>query len=55
MASWGLGKHQATFDNRLGIVGDVILRVAIETRSFIGQITQRYGCKIYIKICKKYC
>ena len=40
---WWLSKYQVTFDNELGIVGNVTLTFASDGRSFIRTITKRYG------------
>lgn len=45
-APWWINKYRVTFDNELGIVGNVTLRFATETGSFIKPITKRYGTKI---------
>jgi len=40
---WWLGKYRVTFDNELGIVGDVTLQFASDGGSFIRPVTKRYG------------
>ena len=40
---WWLGKYRVTFDNELGILGDVTLKFASDSGSFIKPITKRYG------------
>ena len=40
---WWLGKYRVTFDNELGIVGNVTLKFASDGGSFIRPITKRYG------------
>ena len=40
---WWLSKYRATFDNELGIVGNVILQFASDGGNFIRPITKRYG------------
>ena len=47
--SWWLGKYRVTFDNELGIIGDVTLRSASDGGSFIRSITKRYGESISIE------
>ena len=42
-APWWLSKYQITFDNKLGIVGNVTLTFASDSGSFIRPITKRYG------------
>ncbi len=42
-APWWLSKYRVTFDNELGIVGNVTLRFASDGGSFISPITKRYG------------
>ena len=40
---WWLSKNRVTFDNELGIVGNVTLTFASDGGSFIKPITKRYG------------
>ena len=40
---WWLSKYRVTFDNELGIVGNVTLTFASDGGSFIRPITKRYG------------
>jgi len=40
---WWLSKYRVTFDNELGIVGNVTLQFASDGGSFIRPITKRYG------------
>ncbi len=40
---WWLNKYRVTFDNELGIVGNVTLTFASDGGSFIRPITKRYG------------
>ena len=40
---WWLSKYRVTFDNELGIVGNVTLKFASDGGSFIRPITKRYG------------
>ena len=47
--SWWLSKYRVTFDNELGIVGDVTLRFASDDGSFIRPITKRYGESINLE------
>ena len=42
-APWWLSKYRVTFDNELGMVGDVTLQFASDGGSFIRPITKRYG------------
>ena len=42
-APWWLSKYRVTFDNELGIIGNVTLRFASDGGSFIRPITKRYG------------
>ena len=42
-APWWLSKYRVTFDNELGIVGNVTLTFASGGGSFIRPITKRYG------------
>ena len=46
---WGLSKYRATFDNELGIVGNVTLTFASDGGSFIRPITKRYGESISLE------
>jgi len=46
---WWLGKYRITFDNELGIVGDVTLQFASDGGSFIRPVTKRYGEKISLE------
>ena len=48
-APWWLSKYGATFDNELGIMGDVTLRFASDGGSFIRPITKRYGESISLE------
>lgn len=41
-----LEKYRVTFDNELGVVGNVTLRFATESGGFIKPITKTYGSKI---------
>ena len=47
--SWWLSKYRVTFDNELGIIGDVTLRVAADDGSFIRHITKRYSESISLE------
>ena len=40
---WWLDKYRVTFDNELGIIGDVTLQFASDGGSFIRPITKRYS------------
>ena len=40
---WWLSKYRVTFDNELGIAGNVTLTFASDGGSFISPITKRYG------------
>ncbi len=40
---WWLSRYRVTFDNELGIMGDVTLQFASDGGSFIRPITKRYG------------
>ena len=42
-APWWLSKYRVTFDNELGIFGNVALTFASDGGSFIRPITKRYG------------
>ena len=46
---WWLSKYRVTFDNELGIVGNVTLTFASDGGSFIRQITKRYGESISLE------
>jgi len=46
---WWLSKYRVTFDNELGIVGDVTLTFASDGGSFIRSITKRYGESISLE------
>ena len=46
---WWLGKYRVTFDNELGIVGNVTLTFASDGGSFIRPITRRYGESISLE------
>ena len=46
---WWLSKYRVTFDNELGIVGNVTLTFASDGGSFIRPITKRYGESISIE------
>ena len=48
-APWWLGKYRVSFDNELGIVGDVTLQFASDGGSFIRPITKRYGESISLE------
>ena len=48
-APWWLGKYRVTFDNELGIMGDVTLQFASDGGSFIRPITKRYGESISLE------
>ena len=46
---WWLSKHRVTFDNELGIVGNLTLTFASDGGSFIRPITKRYGESISLE------
>ena len=46
---WWLSKYRVTFDNELGIVGNVTLTFASDGGSFIRPITKRYGESINLE------
>ena len=46
---WWLDKYRVTFDNELGIVGNVTLQFASDGGSFIRPITKRYGESISLE------
>ena len=46
---WWLSKYRVTFDNELGIVGNVTLTFASDDGSFIRPITKRYGESISLE------
>ena len=46
---WWLSKYRVTFDNGLGIVGNVTLTFASDGGSFIRPITKRYGESISLE------
>jgi len=46
---WWLSKYRVTFDNELGIVGNVTLQFASDGGSFIRPITKRYGESISLE------
>ncbi len=48
-APWWLSKYRVTFDNELGIVGNVTLTFASDGGSFIRPITKRYGESINLE------
>ena len=48
-APWWLSKYRVTFDNELGIMGDVTLQFASDGGSFIRPITKRYGERINLE------
>ena len=48
-APWWLSKYRVTFDNELGIMGDVTLQFASDGGSFIRPITKRYGENISLE------
>ena len=48
-APWCLSKYRVTFDNELGIVGNVTLQFATDGGSFIRPITKRYGESISLE------
>ena len=48
-APWWLSKYRVTFDNELGIVGNVTLTFASDGGSFIRPITKRYGESISLE------
>ena len=48
-APWWLSKDQVTFDNELGVVGNVTLTFASDSGSFIRSITKRYGESISLE------
>ena len=47
--SWWLKKYRVTFDNELGIVGNVTLQFASDGGNFIRTITKRYGESISLE------
>ena len=48
-APWWLGKYRVTFDNELGIFGNVTLQFALDGGNFIRPITKRYGESISLE------
>ena len=48
-APWWLSKYRVTFDNELGMVGDVTLQFASDGGSFIRPITKRCGESISLE------
>ena len=48
-APWWLSKYRVTFDNELGIVGNITLTFASDGGSFIRPVTKRYGESISLK------
>lgn len=46
---WWLSKYRVTFDNELGIVGNVSLKFASNGGSFIKPITKKYGESISLE------
>ena len=48
-APWWLGKYRVTFDNELGIVGNVTLQFASDGGSFVRPITKKYGERISLE------
>ncbi|MBO4941725.1 MAG: InlB B-repeat-containing protein [Clostridia bacterium] len=48
-APWWLSKYRVSFDNELGIVGNVTLQFASDGGSFISPITKRYGDSISLE------
>ncbi len=46
---WWVSKYRVTFDNELGIVGNVTLQFASDSGSFIRPITKRYGESISLE------
>ena len=48
-APWWLSKYRVTFDNELGIAGNVTLTFASDGGSFIRPITKRYGESISLE------
>ena len=46
---WWLSKYRVTFDNELGMVGDVTLQFATDGGSFIRPITKRYDENISLE------
>lgn len=46
---WWLSKYRVTFDNELGIVGNVTLTFASDGGSFIRPITRKYGERISLE------
>ena len=48
-APWWLKKYRVTFDNELGIVGNVTLQFASDGGSFIRPITEKYGESISLE------
>ena len=50
-APWWLSKYRVTFDNELGIIGNVTLRFASDGGSFIRPITKRYGESLNLESC----
>ena len=48
-APWWFSKYQVTFDDELGIIGDVTLRFASDCGSFVRPITKKYGERISLE------
>ena len=48
-APWWFSKYQVTFDDELGIVGDVTLQFASDGGSFVRPITKKYGERISLE------
>ena len=48
-APWWFSKYQVTFDDELGIIGDVTLRFASDGGSFVRPITKKYGERISLE------
>ena len=48
-APWWFSKYRVTFDNELGIVGNITLTFASDGGSFIRPITKRYGENISLE------
>ena len=46
---WWISKYRVTFDNELGIMGDVTLQFASDGGSFIRPITKRFGESINLE------
>ena len=46
---WWLNRYRVTFDNELGIMGNVTLRFASDGGSFVRPVTKRYGESISLE------